>query len=257
MHNTAAEHHGLDLHYHAVALESGEFNLLASFFNNRYFRGANVTIPYKLMIRDYLDHLDDSAEAVQAVNTVVSREGQLWGYNTDSYGFAVPLEQYSYELEGGRAIIFGTGGATRAIIRALQTFNVTEIILISRNPSNKTKMGQETGVRLESYDSWTVFAEESALIVNATPLGMEPDVESCPVQENEQHFLSDSICYDIVYKPLQTKFLKLAHNAGARTISGLEMLIHQGNKSFELWTGQSFPLDKVRAKLHEAIEHLA
>jgi len=132
--------------------------------------------------------------------------------------------------------------------------HVSTITLISRNPSKITGF-EEEDIRIESYESWTAFADEAAIIVNSTPLGMEPDVESSPVRDDEKDYLSDKICYDIVYKPVETKFLALARDAGARTIPGLEMLIYQGSKSFELWTGKAFPIDKVRNRLHEAIEY--
>jgi len=255
MHNTASEHYGMDARYFPIALESNEFTLLASHFNNPLFKGANVTIPYKLMLRDYVDDMDESARAAGAVNTIVKRSAKVLGYNTDSYGFAVPLVEFQDELEDSTAVVFGTGGASRAVIRALRRMHVSTITLISRNPSQITSFEEEADIRIESYESWTAFADEAAIIVNSTPLGMEPDVESSPVRDDEKDYLSDKICYDIVYKPVETRFLALARDAGARTIPGLEMLIYQGSKSFELWTGKAFPIDKVRNRLHEAIEN--
>lgn len=255
MHNTASEHYRMETRYYPVALESSEFTLLASHFNNPLFKGANVTIPYKVMLRDYVDEMDESARAAGAVNTIVKRSGKILGYNTDSYGFAVPLVEFQDELEDGTAVVFGTGGATRAIIRALESFNIQDIILISRNPSKKSELESKSGIQVESYDIWTAFAEEAVLVVNATPLGMEPNIDSCPIRDDEKEYLSGKICYDIVYKPLETRFLALARDAGARTIPGLEMLINQGSKSFELWTGKAFPIDKIRNRLHEAIKY--
>jgi len=97
MHNTASEHYGMDARYFPIALESSEFTLLASHFNNPLFKGANVTIPYKLMLRDYVDDMDESARAAGAVNTIVKRSAKVLGYNTDSYGFAVPLVEFQDE----------------------------------------------------------------------------------------------------------------------------------------------------------------
>jgi shikimate dehydrogenase len=104
-----------------------------------------------------------------------------------------------------------------------------------------------------SYDAWASYAEETSVFVNATPLGMVPNTEGSPVRPAEAVLLSGKICYDIVYHPLQTTFLKEAKEAGARTIGGLEMLIHQGSRSFELWTGRTFPVDIVR---EQVIDHL-
>lgn len=254
MHNAAADYYGLKIRYHAVRLESQELNRVAAHFNSELFKGANVTIPYKVLLKDFVDELDADANRIGAVNTIAKTQRRIQGYNTDTYGFGVPLQRYRAELEGGRALIFGTGGATRAILQALHNLHIQDIILISRNPSRKGRLFEEQDIRIEGYESWTAFAEQADIIINATPLGMEPNVESCPIRENELEFLSGKICYDIVYKPLETKFLKYASQVGGRTISGLEMLLHQGSKSFEIWTGNPFPVDVIKKKLYDAIQ---
>lgn len=254
MHNTAAAYHGIDTAYHAIRLEQPELATLAAHLNEETFRGANITIPYKQVLMDYMDRLDDTASDIGAINTVVRESYSLTGYNTDSYGFAVPLENYEGELEDSRAIVFGTGGATKAIVYALKGISVSEIVLISRSPAGRTEFDGQEHVRVEGYDSWNAFAGEASLIVNATPLGMFPKTSEAPIHEDEKQILSGKICYDIVYNPVKTRFLSLAEEAGARTIGGLEMLMHQGSRSFELWTGKPFPITEVRNKLHEAIQ---
>ena len=254
MHNTAAEYYGIDIAYHAIRLEQFELTTLAAHLNDASFKGANITIPYKQVLMDFMDRLDDTASEIGAINTIVREPSALVGYNTDSYGFTVPLEDYEEELEDSKAVIFGTGGATKAIIHALRALDVAEIVLISRSPSANNSFAEQEGVRVESYDSWTAFAEETSLIVNATPLGMSPKTANAPIREKEKEMLSGKLCYDIVYNPVKTRFLSLAEEAGARTIGGLEMLMHQGSRSFELWTGKPFPITEVRKKLHEAIQ---
>jgi len=254
MHNTAAANYKLDTVYHAINLEQQELSTLAAHLNEDTFKGANITIPYKQLLIDYMDRLDDTASNIGAINTIVKEAYSLVGYNTDSYGFLIPLEPYKDELEDGRAIVFGTGGATKAIIHALKACNVSEIILISRNPAGSTEFQDREEIRVEGYNSWTAFAGEASLIVNATPLGMSHKSGEAPIHEEEKNSLSGKICYDIIYNPVKTRFLSLAEEAGARTIGGLEMLIHQGSRSFELWTGKPFPIDEVRNKLHEAIK---
>lgn len=254
MHNTAAAYHGIDTLYHAVRLEQHELGTLAAHLNSEHFKGANITIPYKQVLMDYMDRLDDTASEIGAINTIVREAHSLAGYNTDSYGFTVPLESYEEDLEDSRAIVFGTGGATKAIIYALNNLFISEIVVISRNPPANKDFVEQEGVRVEGYDSWHVFAEEAILVVNATPLGMSPKLDEAPIFEEEKEILSGKICYDIVYSPLKTKFLTLAEEAGARTIGGLEMLMHQGSRSFELWTGKPFPVSEIRTKLHDAIK---
>lgn len=251
MHNAALDFYGMDARYHAIKLQSSELGRLASYLNEENFLGANVTIPYKQLITDYVDEIDRSAQAIGAVNTIVKRDYKLQGFNTDMYGFLAPLNDVMDLLAGERALIFGTGGAARAIVTALLSAGIEYIYLVSRNPSRAGTFVEEEQVSVISYHEWTAYASEISLIINATPLGMDPDTDKSPVQVAEQPNLSDSICYDIVYNPLKTKFLKMAEEAGARTIGGLEMLIEQGSRSFELWTGRPFPMDKVRRALHE------
>jgi shikimate dehydrogenase len=255
MHNIALKHYDIDAAYHAIDVQSNELADLASFLNSDSFLGANVTIPYKQTIADYLDTVDPSAQQIGAVNTVVKNEYQLEGYNTDYAGFTEPLQPYEFELEGASALVFGTGGAARAIVYGLTEMGMEEIFLVSRSPNRITSYRDYRRVQIVSYENWSSFAEQASLIVNATPLGMHPKIDSSPVRDQEKHYLEGKICYDIVYNPVETRFLKQACEAGAQTIDGLEMLIQQGSKSFKLWTGYPFPINIVRDTLYEKLEN--
>jgi shikimate dehydrogenase len=255
MHNIALEHYNIDATYHAINLQSNELADLASFLNNDLFLGANITIPYKQQIANYVDTVDVSAQEIGAINTIVKNRYQIEGYNTDYAGFIEPLHPYEFELEGGSAVIFGTGGAARAIVYGLMEMGLEELFLVSRSPNRITSYRDNHHVKIVSYENWTSFAENSMLIVNATPLGMYPKVDASPVRDQENWFLEEKICYDIVYNPVETKFLKQASAAGAQTISGLEMFIQQGSKSFKHWTGYPFPVKLVREKLYEKLEN--
>lgn len=250
MHNTALDFYGSKARYYAIELQPNELSRLASYFNEETFLGANITLPYKQMIADYLDSIDPVAQSIGAVNTIVKKGIRLRGFNTDADGFLAPLEVYNRTLEGNRAIIFGTGGASRAIVTALTGLGMSELYLVSRKPEPIESFNSYETVSVISYHEWSSYAEEALLIVNATPLGMDPEVDTSPVKRSEQEYLSGRICYDVVYNPLKTKFLALAEEVGATTIGGLEMLIQQGSRSFEYWTDRPFPVDKVRNKLH-------
>ena len=254
MHNTALEHYGMEASYHAVDLQERELTELASHLNSDHFLGTNVTIPYKQLIADYLDGVDPKARSIEAVNTVVKKEYRLKGYNTDCGGFISPLETYQADIEGGRAVVFGTGGASRAIVVGLEEMGLEEVFLVSRNPGRISSFDRFDSVSVISYQEWPSWAEEAVLVVNATPLGMYPKTSRSPVRDGEKQYLSERICYDIVYNPIKTSFLQQAESVGATTIGGLEMLIQQGSRSFELWTGNPFPVDKIRNKLHEELE---
>ncbi|MDZ7659222.1 shikimate dehydrogenase [Fodinibius sp.] len=255
MHNIALQHYDIEAEYHAIDVQNDELTDLASFLNSDLFLGANVTIPYKQSIADYMDNIDISAREIGAINTIVKNEYQLEGYNTDYAGFIEPLQPYEYELNGASAVIFGTGGAARAIVYGLAEMGMEELFLVSRTPSRITSYRDNRQVQIVSYDNWTSFAEEALLIVNATPLGMHPKINSSPIRDQEKQYLEAKICYDIVYNPVETKFLKQALKVGAQTIDGLEMLIQQGSKSFKLWTGHPFPVNIVRDTLYGKLEN--
>ncbi len=254
MHNTAALHYDMPVRYHAVQLQRRELGTFAAYLNNDNLNGCNVTIPYKEAMLQYVDTLDDTCREIGALNTVVKVGNHLAGYNTDAYGFCEPLHDYEFEREG-RAVVFGTGGAARAIAYGLQSLGMEGVLLVSRNPQTSDPQQWPDRCRTISYDAWPSFAEETELLVNATPLGMEPNIQASPIKDEEVLWLEDKLCYDIVYKPLETKFIRQAKRANARTIGGLEMLIQQGSRSFELWTGKPFPLQAVRDAIKDELEN--
>ena len=252
MHQTALDYHKLKAHYHAVELFSDDISDFISWVNRDSFLGCNITIPYKQLFFDVVDRVDPFAESVGVLNTIAKQDGELVGYNTDVHGFLTPLEPYREELDGNTAIVFGTGGASKAVLSGLKTIGISRVILVTRNmgsrPNAELPYG-EVHVQYADYSQWTAFVEDASLIINSTPLGMNPNEDKSPVAKNESHLLRDKICYDLVYNPLDTTFLRYARDAGAVTIHGLHMLIHQGDQSFKIWTGKSFPLDLIYKKL--------
>lgn len=251
MHNTAANHYGLDLRYVAIDLQPNDFTEIAAHFNRDTFHGTNITVPYKEMLMDYVDEVESLAQDIGAINTIFKRDHKLVATNTDLYGFLKPLEPMEDELIDTRAIVFGTGGASKAIVAALLDIGLEELIVVSRSPARNTAFEKYHQVRVVGYEEWPAYSDETSIIVNTTPLGMEPDIDSSPVRDSEKEFLSGKICYDIVYKPNMTRFLKLAEQAGATTIGGLDMLVYQGSESFKIWTGKPFPIEIIKQKLNE------
>jgi shikimate dehydrogenase len=254
MHNLAAKYYGLSVRYHAVKVEEKAIPQLASWLYKKQLKGMNVTIPHKRSMLKYVDAAAGPCEEIGAINTVVKQEDALIGYNTDIDGFCQPLYTFQSRLKDRCAIVFGTGGAARAVIYGLKRLHLRKIVLVSRSPSNKTPENWPGGeITIVSYDEWQDYAKETALFVNTTPLGMSPKVQESPVKEAEKQLLSGKICYDIVYNPLKTVFLQRAEKVQATTISGLEMFIRQGSRSFELWTGKNFPVDLVRNELTKTL----
>ncbi len=248
MHNTSLEYYEIDAKYYAVAVSMSEIPSLIAHFNSDSFLGANITIPHKENLLEAVDQLTQEASKIGAINTILKKDGRLIGHNTDAYGFTVPLEEFLQEIELDRTIVFGSGGATKAILYALNDLGFEEVVMVSRNPARYSNL---EGIELCNYDSWIEYSEDSSLIINATPLGMTPNTEASPVQKHEEEVLEGKICYDIVYNPKETTFLKQAKRAGGVPIGGLDMLIHQGAKSFQLWTGKEFPVGLVKMRLDE------
>lgn len=249
MHRAALRHHQLEGDYFAIDLLPQELTDFISWTGKPAFRGANITIPYKRELLTLVDRLDPSAQAVGALNTLVRDREEIVGYNTDVDGFRYPLEPYRDQLKGESVIVFGTGGASLAVERALEQLQVEQIVKVSRHPE---RFESSNGL-LCNYNNWQDLAEESVMLVNTTPLGMAPDLPGSPVKDHEASLLTGKICYDLIYNPLKTRFLAQAEEAGAVTIGGLEMFIGQGNRAFELWTGHTFPMDIVYPLLQERL----
>lgn len=203
-----------------------EFSQLISTYPNLV--GLNVTIPYKEEVIPYLDEISEEAKAIGAVNTIRIRNGKLKGFNTDVYGFEKSLVDFLLTKEKviniENALVLGTGGAAKAVVFILKKLGINPI-LVSR------KKGKGDLV-YEDLDN--VIFEECKLIVNTTPLGMLPNLESCPnlpfARINEKYYL-----YDLVYNPEKTVFLKRGENQGAAIKNGLEMLHLQAEKAWEIW----------------------
>lgn len=186
--------------------------------------GLNVTVPYKEAVIPYLDELDESAAKIGAVNTIKIAAGKLKGYNTDFVGFRSTLVDFYPVEAGGRALVLGTGGAAKAVWAALDSLGIG-YTSVSRNPrENEIAYAAITPEVLRAYP----------LIINTTPLGMAPDVESTPAIPYEAlsagHFL-----YDLVYNPEQTLFLQKGAAAGAKVLNGLPMLYAQADAAWQIW----------------------
>ncbi|MCG2589782.1 shikimate dehydrogenase [Rhodohalobacter sulfatireducens] len=249
MHQTALDYYEIDAEYVAIDLPLNQLREFIPWCNHDNFLGCNITIPHKEAFNEIVDEIDPFARDVGVINTLVKRDYKLIGYNTDVYGFLKPLEPYIDDIEHSRAIIFGTGGASKAVKIALESEDFEELIFVSRRPNQRKIESDISEIRVLDYNQWQSFAEEADLFINTTPVGMYPNSEKTFLREGEVELFEGKICYDLIYNPLETIFLKQASEFGAVTINGLDMLIHQGSKSFELWTGHTFPVEKIRNKL--------
>lgn len=225
--------------------------------------GLNVTIPHKERVIPLLDALDPHAEKLGAVNTVANERGHLIGYNTDVLGFTRSLVERGINLAGGRVVVLGAGGAAKAVIYALIDLGVHEIVLSNRTLPRAEQLASQattkTGFRgfccLESHHPRLPEAiHQAMLLVNATPVGMYPKINACPM--NDLSCLRPGlIVYDLIYNPLQTRLLKEAKRRGAQVIAGLDMLIYQGFESLRIWRKEEVQF-REKKLIPEARAHL-
>lgn len=217
-------------------------------------KGFNITLPHKENIMQYLKNVSEEASVIGAVNTIVNENGALSGYNTDVYGITESLMPYKDEIAGTEVSVVGAGGAARSAIYALiRTFRPQRINIINRTEQkaeslkeyfySKMHYSDICSFELVPPDLVDVF-RNSKLIINATSVGMTPNVDDV-ITSIPQSFTKGQIVFDFVYNPLQTKLLRIAEIEGATVIDGLKMLVYQGAKAFELWTGEEMPVDQI------------
>lgn len=214
--------------------------------------GLNVTVPHKIEIIRMLDGLDDSAKLAGAVNTVKNLRGRFVGFNTDGEGALRALEERTGGLSGKRVLLLGAGGAGRAIAFALAKAGA-EVSIANRTVSKARALSMDIQRRLGVRVRWlgltrsqlTNSLRRADVLINATIIGMYPKVRETLITADMMH--PGLIVNDIVYKPLETRLLREAKRAGAETVNGLGMLVHQAALSFEIWTGRHAPIKVMEA----------
>ena len=221
-------------------------------------RGVNLTVPHKILALEIVDEVDADARKLGAVNTVLVKNGKLIGFNTDGYGFTKAItEDFDMTLKGKRVLVLGAGGAGRAIAIQCALAGAAQVTVANRTPAKIAPIAAEiTGTKtafqaigLEG-DSLQRLIGAVDLIVNATSVGLQAgDVLGLPAKL----FAPGVAVYDTIYRPAETQLLRQATEAGAKVSNGLSMLLHQGAKAFEIWTGRKAPLTVMRRALLTAV----
>jgi shikimate dehydrogenase len=252
---------GLEGSYDVLETSPEELISRIKFLKTQGYNGFNVTIPLKVPMSLFLDDIDDYANIAGCVNTVKILDDRTFvGYNTDIYGFkkAIPNE---ISLVGKTASILGTGGASRAAVVGLAEKGVKNIDFYTRNIINSRQTldymrAKFPEIEFNVYQIQNIRSlKDSAIIVNATPIGMKGFMANeMPLEERNFIDLSpDTVVYDIVYNPIQTVLLKEAKKQGLRTISGLDMLIYQAQRAIEIWTGKIPDVNLMKIAAMEAL----
>lgn len=264
IHKTALDYCNLQGNYSLYTITPNDINGLNNLLNrvrSSELLGLNVTIPHKQIVLPLLDELTPTAKSIGAVNTISMQNGKLIGDNTDAPGFLADLRKFLPEMiwdnkGNNNALVFGGGGSARAISYALvnEGWNVT---FATRRPQN----AQTLLTHYSDHDSKISNIELKAntirslkfplhLIINATPLGMSPQIENSPWPAGLS-YPQTAVFYDLVYNPRKTKFLLDARAAGLLAITGLGMLVEQAALAFELWTGCVVPREYLFAAVED------
>ena len=237
------------------------------------FIGLNLTVPHKLLAVDMVDVLDESAKGWGAVNTIrfegrdergawrplrefaeVPRETRSHGFNTDADAITRALrEDLGLELSGAKILLLGAGGAGRTAALKLASERVSELFLVNRTRSKAEAVAKEIRERHPGVKVTIGYpAGPVDLVLNATSLGLKPN-DPLPFDGKQFALRQAGAVYDMIYRPAETALLKAAKAAGCRTANGLGMLLYQGAKALELWTGQTAPVEIMRRALEKNV----
>ncbi|HEX7274588.1 MAG TPA: shikimate dehydrogenase [Nitrososphaeraceae archaeon] len=251
IHNAAFTTLGLNCSYIAFRVQEGQLKQSMDSLRAINIGGFNVTMPHKVTVLEYVDISDRIVEMVGAANTVNNESGKFYAYNTDVIGFIEPLHQRKIDLSGYEVLILGAGGAARAVAVALaQEKGVAKINILNRNIDRSTNLANVINnlgltANIISHEDIQKIAFKSNLIINTTALGMKNEeslIKSSSISK-------ESIVYDIVYRPIETKLLENAKTAGAQIVYGYEMLLEQAIASFKIWFRIDPPIESMKKVL--------
>ncbi|MCR5527302.1 MAG: shikimate dehydrogenase [Lachnospiraceae bacterium] len=256
IHNTIAEVDGNNTAYLPFHVYDENVEMAIRGAGALGIKGLNVTVPHKKSVMPFLDDIDELAEKIGAVNTVVFRDGGCKGYNTDALGFIRELKEAGMCVEDRSVVVVGAGGAANAVVHALLSLNVREILLFNRSVEKAEKIfGDFKDVKIYPLEGWKGVLTGKYPCIQCTSVGLAPKVEVSPI-EDEEFFEHIESVIDIIYRPAETKFMRLAGEHGAKVFNGLSMLLYQAVESYQLFTGEKVSDDAVKKagkRLAEAV----
>ena len=249
--NAAFGHLGLDFVFLAFHVKAADLENAMRGMRGLGIHGLNVTMPHKSAVINCLDEVDFTVRFLDSANTILNRDGKLSGFSTDGVGALKALLENSVDLSGKKVLLLGAGGAAKAIAFTLVP-EVGELAILNRSAEKAEALAETLGHMFNrkvvggalSPAAIKTNLRDSDVLVNATSAGMNPNLSQSLVAA--EWLRSDLAVMDIVYNPVETKLAKDAKAAGAKVISGVEMLIYQGAASFEIWTGRSAPVEVMR-----------
>lgn len=253
IHNYIFDKLGVEAEYSLYEIEDGKDIL--KLMEEKGIKGFNITIPYKEIVMSQLDFISEEAEKIGAVNLVKIKNGESYGYNSDYYGVIEMLEKHDVKVKGKICYVLGSGGASKSVIVALHDLGAKEIVVVTRDVESKRRELKNRFRNIEVVSYENIIGGD--IVVNTTPLGMYPNIDSSPL--DEEILKRFDIAVDIVYNPKTTKFLQLAKNCSLKCVDGVSMLIGQAIKSDELWEGIDIDRDtreEVEKRVIERLEEM-
>lgn len=251
MHNFISEMLGVNYVYSAWAVEPENLKAAIDGVRALGIAGINVTAPHKKAVMEHIDVVSEQASLLGAVNTVVNRNGKLYGYNTDADGFCAALASEGIEIKGKKILVIGAGGVVKPTLTRITQEKPQSITIVNRTKSRAEDLAkaieEQTGFKIETELSELDFD----IVINTTSAGMEPQLDTLPIDAIEEidnlDFINENTAVvDMIYNPEETKFLRMARERGAKTVNGLGMLIYQGLIAYELFTGEKLPQDMAQ-----------
>ena len=262
MHNAAYAKLGLNYCYLPISVKPEDLERVLEGIRILGLAGVNVTIPHKEAVVTHLDEVTKIARLIGAVNVILIQEGRLIGYNTDGPGFIDSLrEDAGFDVKGKHVVLLGAGGGAKSVAMMLAQDGVKTLVisdLIYEKAENLCEyINSHFGIAPYACPSKSnelrKLIGSCNLLVNATPVGMHPKVNECPI-EDDYVIPGSAVVYDLVYNPLETKLLKLAKKNGAKAVSGIGMLIRQGALAFSLFTEQEAPVSIMKEAALKALK---
>ena len=255
IHNYLIKKNSLNMKYVCFNVKNHELENSIRGIKALGIKGFNVTIPHKVEIMKFLDEVDKNALLIGAVNTVKNEDGKLIGYNTDGVGFVKSITDKGYDICNKKVLIIGAGGAARSIAIEMASNGAKEINLRNRSIKNAKQI---CDILIDNFsiksncstdDITKKDLESIDIIINTTPIGMDKDKDSCPIDESIELINKDILVCDIVYNPHETRFISWAKKNNLGTIYGIDMLINQAIQGFNIWTG-------IYSKEHENLKDI-
>jgi shikimate dehydrogenase len=261
MHNTMFLQMNLNDLYIPFEVKEDAFGETVKSMKYFNFAGGNVTSPYKTTIIQYLDEIDEKAEIIGAVNTLTLNNGVLKGFNTDGDGLVESLRyEKNVDPKGSTFIILGSGGAARAIVMTLALEGAAKIYIANRTLSKALELAKDVNkirncaeaVEMKSSELQR-YIPDADVIINTTKVGMYPHVDETPIEIKVTN--NKLVACDIVYNPIQTKFLQSMAQQGCDVVTGVGMLVNQGVEAFKIWTNKTPPRDQLYALVNETLQN--